>query len=148
MTQLLRFQSWIWSDWMWVCLWVGRTFEFPLASEWIFSFHFPLFVTVCNAADFLWCEYTHTSSLARWGIQTAEGICSGYYGASKCVRGKSRTGVKKRENKFQGRLTDITAICHLAPFRIKGLREWSLLSEERAARHCCFLAAVDKLSKA
>lgn len=42
---------------------------------------------------------------------------------------------EKGGNKFKGRLTDIISICHLAPRAIKGLCEWSLLSEQRDA--CC-----------
>lgn len=37
---------------------------------------------------------------------------------------------RRKSNKFKGRLADIMSICHL---RIKGLYEWSILWEERAA---------------
>lgn len=92
--------------------------------------------------------WIHRSSLARWRIQTAVWIYSGSFWASKCVRSETGRGGKGGENKFKGRLTDTTSICHLAPRTIKGLCEWSLLLEKRAAPHCWFLAAVDKLSKA
>lgn len=54
-------------------------------------------------------------------------------------------GKKEKRNKFRARLADIMSICHLAPrSRIKGLYEWSLLWEERAAK---LLATVDFLQQ-
>lgn len=53
-------------------------------------------------------------------------------------------GGGKKSNKFRGRLADIMSICHLAAHRIKGLYEWSLLWEERAAK---LLATVDFLQR-
>lgn len=59
--------------------------------------------------------------------------------------GGGREERKKKSNKFRGRLADIMSICHLAPRgRIKGLYEWSLLWEERAAK---LLATVDFLQQ-
>lgn len=152
-------KSWIWSAWCGChvrkCHWynTGRTSEFPLTSELItvwssrpFIFFFKQFGT----RPTLFGVDTQIIS-ARWRIQTAaeaEWIYSRCFRASKCVRSDTRRGGKGGENKFKGRLTDISSICHLAPRTIKGLCEWSLLMEERAARRCWFLAAVDKLSKA
>lgn len=154
---VVMIKSWIWSTWcgcrLRKCHWynTGWTSEFPLMSEIITvwslrTFVFFFFLTVWNAANSL--VWIHRSSLARWRIQTAVWIYSGSFWASKCVRSETGRGGKGGENKFKGRLTDTTSICHLAPRTIKGLCEWSLLLEKRAARRCWFLAAVDKLSKA
>lgn len=99
----------------------------------------------------------HRSFLAVWRLQTAieaEWIYSGYFRASRYISEDhkwrqdgwgGREERKKKSNKFRGRLADIMSICHLAPRgRIKGLYEWSLLWEERAAK---LLATVDFLQQ-